>query len=1090
MKNKILAYLLTIGFLLGNLGSSIVFVRAEEEAVFLIRSEEDYYRLAAFCTLDSWSEGKTVLLETDLEFTNSNAIKPIPYFKGTFDGQGHTVRGFFITADGSVQGLFRYIGEGGLVGNLNVIGTVSPQGSSSTVGGIAGENRGTITNCTFAGVIKGNSTAGGIAGSNEASGVISGCRISGIVRGNHYVGGIAGKNGGTIENCTNKGNINIYTEEAVLNLEYINLDNLRSTENTANITDIGGIAGYSNGKVESCVNEGKVGYQHVGYNVGGITGRQSGYVNNCVNYGAVYGRKDIGGINGQMEPYNTLIFSETTLSKLDRQFDDLQGKVDTLIDDADSYSDTVTGRLSDMRAQITNAQNSVEDMMNQIEAVVNTDTDTLNDLSGRISDTIEKMVPVSTDLTNASSRLKSAVGNLREAVENIEEAADISQDGVRYVEKALAEMEDAQAGFEMAAAPLNGAGESFQNALLAFTDALKLLADGEGREKAEEKAKEGTAALKKGMDELSAAGKCIRSGMEDISDALSAVHSAIPYFQDTANPIGRALRDTDESLSEVYRMSSFMREAIAGIERALEDLAEKEGLSFARLEDFDRSRESLSDSVAEIADILNFINTTAADKNGRIGNDIQAVSDQLFAIIDTIKEAFEGNGGDKDYIEDISFEDTGEQTEGKTAACVNYGAVEGDVNVGGITGSMAIEYDFDPEDDIKTEGESSRNFIYQTRAVIRSCRNNGEITAKKNGAGGIVGSMDLGSVISCYSYGSVASTGGRYTGGIAGYSGADIRRSYAKCTLSGNDYVGGIAGLGQNIRQCFSLVLIKEGDEYIGAIAGNVDGELEGNYFVNEALAGMDGVSYAAKAEPMAYQDFIALEGIPEEFLSFRLTFLAKDEVIYETAFSYGADLSGIELPAIPKQEGSYAVWEDTEYSRMVFDTTVHAVYKDNITALESAQKRKELPVLLVEGSFGGKDRLSLCTAEADSADLQGSRLLESWKLEIPQDGNATHRIQYLIPDKASGAEIEYRTADGWRKADADTDGKYLVWEAEGQELVFRSIDRQSGTTFLHAAAGAAVIAAGIVIIYVVIQKTRKNRSKKTEEEEKAAESE
>ena len=67
-------------------------------------------------------------------------------------------------------------------------------------------------------------------------------------------------------------------------------------------TDIGGIAGFSNGVIQSCKNVGNVGYEHMGYNVGGIVGRQSGYLDGCKNTGIVNGRKDVGGIAGQLEP--------------------------------------------------------------------------------------------------------------------------------------------------------------------------------------------------------------------------------------------------------------------------------------------------------------------------------------------------------------------------------------------------------------------------------------------------------------------------------------------------------------------------------------------------------------------------------------------------------------------------------------------------------------------------------------------------------------------------------------------------------------------------------------------------------------------
>ena len=71
----------------------------------------------------------------------------------------------------------------------------------------------------------------------------------------------------------------------------------------SNTIDSGGIAGLSTGIIQLCTNNGSIGYEHVGYNAGGIVGRQSGYVYSCENKGLVCGRKDVGGIAGQTEPY-------------------------------------------------------------------------------------------------------------------------------------------------------------------------------------------------------------------------------------------------------------------------------------------------------------------------------------------------------------------------------------------------------------------------------------------------------------------------------------------------------------------------------------------------------------------------------------------------------------------------------------------------------------------------------------------------------------------------------------------------------------------------------------------------------------------
>ena len=126
---------------------------------------------------------------------------------------------------------------------------------------------------------------------------------------------------------------------------------------------------------------------------------------------------------------------------------------------------------------------------------------------------------------------------------------------------------------------------------------------------------------------------------------------------------------------------------------------------------------------------------------------------------------------------------------------------------------------------------------------------------------------------------------------------------------------------------------------------------------------------------------------MPEEFLSFCLSFVADDQIIYKTQFAYGADLSNIELPKIPERDGSYGRWEDTEYSHMVFDTIVEAIYENHITALESAQKKNDLAVLLVEGRFDSDQQLHLTTKTIDSADIaENDRLLECWNLIIPEE--------------------------------------------------------------------------------------------------------
>ena len=69
---------------------------------------------------------------------------------GTFDGDGHTVRGIRIYKNGQTdacnyQGLFAYIGQQGIVRNITL--DDSRITGYTWSGGIAGNNSGTVDNC-------------------------------------------------------------------------------------------------------------------------------------------------------------------------------------------------------------------------------------------------------------------------------------------------------------------------------------------------------------------------------------------------------------------------------------------------------------------------------------------------------------------------------------------------------------------------------------------------------------------------------------------------------------------------------------------------------------------------------------------------------------------------------------------------------------------------------------------------------------------------------------------------------------------------------------------------------------------------------
>lgn len=289
-----------------------------------INREEDLRRLAEDCSLDAWSADKLVRLNADITLQEETEIV-IPSFRGIFEGNHHRITNLHIDREGSGLGLFRYLQEGGVIRNLRVEGRVAPQGSQSQAGGIVGCNYGLIYNCSFSGTVEGDNEVGGIAGRNGTAGEIRKCTSQAVILGNHSTGGIAGNNLGVLNNCANEGDINTYSLDVSYELADITVENLEDINAASNVsahTDSGGIAGISSGKIYYCTNRGTVGSPHIGYNTGGIAGRLSqGYIQNCTNSGHILGRKDVGGITGQMEPFLEIQYLDDKLSQLDAELD-------------------------------------------------------------------------------------------------------------------------------------------------------------------------------------------------------------------------------------------------------------------------------------------------------------------------------------------------------------------------------------------------------------------------------------------------------------------------------------------------------------------------------------------------------------------------------------------------------------------------------------------------------------------------------------------------------------------------------------------------------------------------------------------------
>jgi len=114
------------------------------EDVIHISTPSELRALAEKCRLDSWSVGKTVIIECDIDFSDAEFV-PIPSFGGVFDGGGHSLTGIELKGDGSaVGGFFRFVQAGAIVKNMNVEGRIEPEMNAESFGGIAGVGAGTL----------------------------------------------------------------------------------------------------------------------------------------------------------------------------------------------------------------------------------------------------------------------------------------------------------------------------------------------------------------------------------------------------------------------------------------------------------------------------------------------------------------------------------------------------------------------------------------------------------------------------------------------------------------------------------------------------------------------------------------------------------------------------------------------------------------------------------------------------------------------------------------------------------------------------------------------------------------------------------
>lgn len=1073
-----------------------------------INNYSDFAEFAKNCKSDEWSLNKIINLKTDLDLSGKD-FEMIPYFNGIFKGGQHVIEGYDKTDDNYITGLFRYIGPNGMVQDLNVSGDIRMTDEMKFTGGICGMNQGVIKDCKYAGRIEGNNTVGAIAAINERKGVINNCINDSHVAGYYFTGGIVGKNYGVISGSVNNGNINDNEDWVIKDdekgegiIQSITSSISEESRILRTGTDTGGISGYSKGSIVRCTNKGNIGYEHTGYNIGGIAGRQVGVVTYSVNEGLINGRKDIGGIVGQMEPdlepedLQTLPEAADKLHDLVEQtLNDMDGGVDVLSSDVTSLTGYANGVVDDGHA-----------LAGELTTSVNDNIRTINLALERFEYVMQNMPGVLDHVSGASDKMYYFNNALARAVESINVDGQLSEDDRYTIESSENQIYENVAKTSENKQRMEEITNRINQMMYETDEYGDYVYDENGERKLKALNVDEQNQLNSYLAELqqltSDSGSSISGMFGGVSTILETYK---PYSQSSEDAV---LGETQNAISALQDAEGELKEAANGARSIIDYLNSQEKLRVSGLgSDWDASLDSLHANLRGISGSIENINQDGKSTSHTLNSNLNAVNDQINVIYHIISDQFDIiYNDDAAVFKDVSDEEIQQARTGRVDSSKNRGTVKGDINVGGIAGSMAID-DEDPEENAAGNINIGKGSKYTLKNIICECENEATIESKKDGAGLIVGYMAQGIVTSCDGYGLAKSTEGSYTGGIAGQSLSIIRDCNALCLLDGNKYVGGITGYGTTITGCNALVTWQKiPTERYGSIAGivNTDSEtkkakldnISGNYFVENKIGGIDDISFEGIAQPLGYAELIEHGRTPAQFGHLKVVFEVEGQKLGEQELSYGESLEKLEFPKGEEREDFFIKWPDVTGKVMDGSYVLSGEYVATNKAIESTElyQSTNKHIAILGGSYGDDAHITAEMVEEPEYDINSPSLekrVVKYKISIDEgtfSQTTERKIRIYNPYKNSIVKI-YRD-ENWEEIPSRAIGSYLEIEMDDKEAIFAVVERTPLILRLLDLFGIiSVVTIAILIVNSLIKKHefghfRRKKSAKDNEKE------
>lgn len=489
-----------------------------------------------------------------------------------------------------------------------------------------------------------------------------------------------------------------------------------------------------------------------------------------------------------------------------------------------------------------------------------------------------------------------------------------------------------------------------------------------------------------------------------------------------------------------------------------------------------------------------------------MANQMSSMMGSMSGMMNTMERMNEGMNL---KIIDISKEDTPENTVCKVSSCANYGEINGETYVGGITGIADIE------DTVAQEEAQGQFNLFADKAeiilrlVIRDCRNLATVSATKQYAGGIVGNMTIGAVFNGMNTGSINALNADYAGGIAGTSETYIADSFNRSILSGNQYVGGIAGFGTEVTGCYAITDIAAATKFAGGILGSTktlpDEEgslvLDNHYYLaGKNLGGIDGICYDGATAPITIADFLAVENLDEMFKTVAVRFAAEGQEPVVLNVDLGKSLPIARIPQLDVQENELYQWElvksvaseslgmgETEeisyisrerLTNILFDQTYRAVFDAKNMVVSSENKTESgRSLALAVGAFDKETTLKLTNITQQESNVNGMAVLETWQVDMADIG--VEKLHYHIPEGIDLENVVLYVKDisgNWVRREFSVEGSYMIFPFTHGESCF-------ALEILPAeelpAANIAFAAGAVVMILVAVILIRKRVAKK-----------